>query len=129
MLIRNITLSALAGSLLLAAGLIHAADQVQDKIQDRTRLQDPTADQTQDRTRLQDQIYGSELMTEQERQEHRNKMRSFKTEQEREAYQLEQHKRMQQRAKEKGVTLPDEPPTRPGYMSPGGGMGPGGGRK
>ena len=68
-------------------------------------------------------------MTEQERLEHRNQMRSFKTQQEREAYQLEHHKRMQERAKEKGVTLPDEPMMKPGGMGQGGGMGPGGGRR
>ena len=109
MLLRKFSLSALASALILAAGLTQAADQIQD--------------QTQDRTRLQDQIYGSQLMTEQERIEHRNRMRSFKTQQERDAYQLEQHKRMQERAKERGVTLPEEP-----MMSPGG-MGPGGGRR
>jgi len=110
MLIRKLTLSALACALMMTAGL--------------TLAQDQTRDQTQDRTRLQDPIFGSQLMTEQERLEHRNRMRSFKTEQEREQYRLEHHKRMQERAKSKGVTLPDEP-----MMRPGGGMGPGGGRK
>ena len=117
MLIKELALAALAGALTLSAGISHAADQVKDK----------TQDQTQDRTRMQEQIYGSQLMTEQERLEHRNKMRSFKTEQQREAYQLEHHKRMQERAKAKGITLPDEPMMRPGGIGPGGGMGPGGG--
>ncbi|HUX89928.1 MAG TPA: hypothetical protein VMV48_04495 [Gallionellaceae bacterium] len=129
MLLKNITLSALAGALILGAGLADAADQVQDKTQDRTRLQGPAADQTQDRTRLRDQIYGSQLMTEQERLQYRNEMHNMKTDQEREAYRLEHHKLMQERAKEKGVALPDEPPTRPGYMGTGGGMGPGGRRR
>jgi len=114
MLHRKLTLSALAGSLILSAGLALAADQIKDQTQLQTR------DQTQD------QIYGSQLMTEQERIQHRNQMRSFKTEQEREAYRLEHHKRMQERAKVKGVTLPDEPMMRPGGT--GGGMGPGGGK-
>lgn len=57
-------------------------------------------------------IYGSELMTEQERIEHRNMMRSFKTEQEREEYRRQHHEKMQQRAKERGVTLPEEPMSR-----------------
>ena len=52
----------------------------------------------------------------------------MKTDQEREAYRLEHHKLMQERAKEKGVPA-HEPPTRPGYMGTGGGMGPGGGRR
>lgn len=57
-----------------------------------------------------EQIYGSQLMTEQERQEHRAKMQSMKTEQERERYRIEHHKKMQERAKERGMTLPDQPP-------------------
>ena len=56
-----------------------------------------------------DVVYGRELMTEQEMTEHRARMRSFQTEQEREAYRLEHHKLMQERARERGVTLPDEP--------------------
>lgn len=75
-------------------------------------------------------IYGSQLMTRQERIEHRNRLREMKTEEERNAYRLEHHKRMQERARERGVTLPDAPPPRGGGkgrgMGPGmGGMGPG----
>lgn len=54
-------------------------------------------------------IYGQQLMTEQERAEHREQMRNLRTEQEREAFRQEHHERMQQRAEERGVTLPDEP--------------------
>lgn len=124
MFIRQLALTTLAGSLIVATGMVCAADEV------KARAQDQTQDQT--RTRLQDQIYGSQLMTEQERLEHRNRMRSFKTEEERNTYRLEHHNRMQERAKAKGVTLPDEPPMRGGPMGPGGmgqgGMRPGGNR-
>jgi uncharacterized membrane protein YgcG len=61
------------------------------------------ADQDQER------IYGSELMTPQERVEHRIKMQEMKTEQEREKYRMEHHEMMQERAKAQGKTLPDEP--------------------
>ena len=54
-------------------------------------------------------VYGWQLMTESERAEHRAKMRSLNTEEEREAYRQAHHKRMQARAKEQGVSLPDEP--------------------
>lgn len=76
----------------------------------------------------QQQIYGSQLMTQQERIEHRAKMQSMKTMEERERYRIEHHKKMQERAKQQGVTLPDEP-SMPG-MGGGRGMGggPGGGR-
>ena len=66
--------------------------------------------------------YGSQLMTQQERVEYRNQMRALKTQEERAAFRQEHHNKMRERAKEKGVTLPDAPPT--GGM----GMGPGGGR-
>ena len=70
---------------------------------------DQTRDRDRDQDRVQAPIYGSQLMTERERQEHRTKMRSFKTEQERETYRLAQHKKMQERARAKGLTLPDAP--------------------
>jgi hypothetical protein len=54
-------------------------------------------------------IYGRELMTEQEMAEHRARMRSLPTEQEREMYRLEHHQKMQERAREQGKVLPDEP--------------------
>jgi len=54
-------------------------------------------------------VYGWEIMTKQERIEHREKMRSLKTEQEREEYRIEHHEKMQKRAEEMGVKLPDEP--------------------
>ena len=79
------------------------------------------AEKTQ--AREQEQIYGYELMTEQERAQHRTQMRAFKTEQEREQFRLEHHRKMQERAKERGVTLPEEPLPRGG----GRGAGPGGG--
>jgi hypothetical protein len=49
---------------------------------------------------------GWQLMTPAERTEHQTKMRSFKTYDECKAYQEENHKQMEARAKEKGVTLP-----------------------
>jgi hypothetical protein len=98
--------------------------------------QTTTQEQVQDRD--QDRIYGSQFMTPQERTEYMNRMRSAKTEQERETLRLEHYKRMQDRARDKGVTLPNDPPKRAGStgsgpgmnpgtgMAPGGGMGPGG---
>jgi len=74
-------------------------------------------------------IYGSELMTPQERSEYQNRMRAAKTDQEREQIRLEHHNQMQERAKAQGKTLPDSPPADRGPgMGPGGGkgMGPGG---
>jgi hypothetical protein len=70
-------------------------------------------------------IYGSQLMTNQERIEHRTKLRAAATAQEREQVRLEHHEQMKLRAKERGVALPDDPPTQGGGM--GRGMGPGGG--
>lgn len=88
-------------------------------------------------------VYGSQLMTEQERAEYQARMRAATTEQEREQIRLEHHAQMQERAKQQGVTLPDEPPAMgmggqrmgPGQgggmgtgSGMGGGRGPGGGK-
>jgi len=74
------------------------------------------------------QIYGSQLMTPQERDAYRAKMRSARTQAERDQIRSEHHTEMQQRAKEKGVTLPDQPrgPGGAGAGGPGKGPGPGG---
>src|SRR5690606_17461463 len=80
-------------------------------------------------------IFGAQIMTEQERMEHRDRMRAARTLEERERVRAEHHEQMLERARERGVTLPDEPPARGGGMGPGGsgvgagggGMGPGGG--
>lgn len=76
-----------------------------------------------------ERVYGSEMMTRQERAEYHDRMRALKTEQEREAFRLEHHQKMQERAKAQGKSLPDMPPADRGPgMGPGGGkgMGPGG---
>lgn len=64
-------------------------------------------------------IYGSQLMTRQERIEYHTKMRAAKTAEEREQLRKEHHDAMQERAKTRGITLPDEPPARGGGMGPG----------
>lgn len=74
-----------------------------------------------------EQVYGWQIMSQQERNEYRTHMRSLKTAEERERYRMEHHKMMQERAKERGVTLPDVPGPHRG-MGPGSGMGPGKGK-
>lgn len=64
----------------------------------------PTQAQSQQR------VYGSQLMTVQERNDYRQQMRALKTQQEREQFRSEHHSKMQERAKERGLTLPDAPP-------------------
>jgi hypothetical protein len=112
MLKQTMMMSALAGTLALASSVALAADQ----------------ERTPQQVQKQEQIYGSQLMTQQERVEYRARMRAAKTAEEREQVRLEHHERMKERAKQRGVTLPDAPPARGGGMGPGGGgMGPGGG--
>jgi hypothetical protein len=54
-------------------------------------------------------VCGWELMTEQERADFRTKMRSLKTPEEQAQFRAEHHEQMKARAKERGVTLPDDP--------------------
>jgi hypothetical protein len=69
---------------------------------------DPPQSQQQGRA------YGWNLMTPEERAEHQAKMRSFETKEEREQFRIEHHKKMQERMKEQGKVLPDQPRNRGG---------------
>lgn len=115
-----------AGILSLVAGVAPATDQerVRENVRGKVRTE----------AKEQERVYGSQLMTRKERVEYRARMRAAKTEQEREQLRKEHHERMKEKAMERGVTLPDEPPVPGGGMGPAGlgapgkGMGPGGGR-
>ena len=88
---------------------------------------DPTPLTKNAQTQAQDQIYGSQLMTLQERTEFRAKMQAAKNVEEQEQIRNEHHKAMQERAASRGIVLPDQPPAGGRGMGPGGGMGSGGG--
>ena len=55
-------------------------------------------------------VYGWQLMTAKERAAYRAKMRAAKTPEERAALRAENHRKMQERAKQQGVTLSEAPP-------------------
>lgn len=52
-----------------------------------------------------DQVFGRELMTQQELQQHRETMRNLNTDAERAKYRQLHHERMMERARERGVEL------------------------
>lgn len=112
-MLKKTVILTVASTLALSLGMAGAAEQ------ERT--------QQQIQTQTQEQIYGSQMMTPQEREEYRLRMRTAKTVEEREQIRKEHHERMKALAKERGITLPDEPPARGGGMGFGSGMGPGGG--
>lgn len=105
-----LVLSAAMSALALSAGYTYAADPLPVKEKVQTQKQEP--------------IYGSQLMTPQERTDYHARMRSAKTAEAREKIRNEHHEQMQKRAQERGVTLPEQPPVRGGGMGPGNGMGP-----
>jgi len=70
----------------------------------------------------QEQIYGSQLMTQQEQLEYRKKNTNAKTAQEREQIRMEHQSMINERAKERNIKLPDMPASGTG-MSPGGSIG------
>lgn len=121
MKLQRFTQGALTG-LLLAGLTMPVLAGVQARDQDQQRMQEQISDQD---------IYGWQLMNGEERDAYRAKLRAAKTEQERERIRAEHHEQMKMRAKQRGVTLPDEPPAGRGPVGdpgPGGG-GPGGGRR
>jgi hypothetical protein len=113
MIKRTLMVSALATALILSTGFALAAD----KGSGQERVQ----------TQKQEQIYGSQLMTKQERAEYRNTMRATKTAEKREQIRKRHRQRMRKRARVHGLTLPDTPSANGGGMSRGSGMGSGGG--
>lgn len=95
-----------------------------------TALATPVIAQEQTPAKPQQQrerIYGYQMMTDEERNAYREKMRNAKSAEERQAIRDEHHKAMQARAKERGVTLPDSPPPGKGPQGMGPGKGPRGG--
>lgn len=110
---RIVKVSVLASVLFLPAGFVLAADPEPAPIKAQTQKQE--------------QIYGSQLMTQQERIEHRARLRAAKTAEERERIRNEHHETMQERATARGMHMPDMPSAGGGGMGPSGGsMGPGG---
>ena len=108
-----------AVALAVSSGAAVAQTQTRDQTLDQTREQ--TRDRIRDR-----EIYGYQLMTPQERNQYRARMRAAKTNEERVRIRSGHHALMQERAKERGVKLPSEPPPGRGPgMGPG--RGPGGG--
>jgi hypothetical protein len=103
---------------------VNADEQERKQEQDKQQIQQKEQAQNQDPKMM----YGWDLMTVKEREEHREKMRGLKTDEERTAYRQEHHKKMQQRAKEQGVTILEVPAERGSGAGPGGGQGAGGGR-
>lgn len=71
---------------------------------DRTQLREEVRKEARER------IFGSRLMTPQERNEYRSRMRELRTHREREEFRREHHARMLERARERGLQLADEPP-------------------
>lgn len=107
MLKRTFTLSMLTAALALSIGLALATEPASTP---------PPAKET---------VYGSQLMTQQERAAHQAKMRAAKTPEEKAQVRAEHHEKMKVRADQQGKVLPENPPAVGGGMGPG--PGPGGG--
>lgn len=63
-------------------------------------------------------MFGWQLMTPEERSAQRAKMRAATSAEERERIRAEHHAKMLERARERGVTLPEQPPSRPAAVDP-----------
>lgn len=95
----------MASIILIHSGSAFAADQI--RARQSVQLQQS------------ERIYGSQLMSEQERLDFRSRMSSAKSLEEQERIRSEHHEQMKLRAAERGVSLPDQMPARGGR-----GMGP-----
>ncbi len=110
---KKIILSAFTGALILYSGMVLATD---------------AAPQSKDQPAPQ-QTTGRQLMTPEEQNEHRNKMRNAASADERKAIRKEHHEKMKAKAKEKNMAIPENPPSPPLHRGrQNGGMGMEGGR-
>jgi len=107
MIKQSLIVSVLSTALTLTNGLAFAAEK--------------PATQEKETVQNREQVFGSQLMSPQERVEHRTKMRAAKNAEEREKIRSDHHERMKERAHERGLTLPDKPPSRRSGMGYGGG--------
>lgn len=89
------------------------ADETQNQIQNQVETQTQTETQN---------VYGWQMMTPGERESYMAQMRNAETQEERDQIRAAHHYEMQERARERGVTLPDMP------MGPGAGQGMGQGQ-
>lgn len=69
--------------------------------------------------------YAQQLMTDKERTEYRARMWAAQNDEERARIRAEHHAQMVERARERGITIPDTPPPMGAGMGPGAGMGAG----
>jgi hypothetical protein len=88
--------------------------QAQEEAGERREILTQTQEQVKAQEKSRERIYGSDLMTEQERIEYREKMRSMNSEQERNAFRAQHHEEMKRRAREMNMEIPDEVPAKPG---------------
>lgn len=84
-----------------------AHDRDRDRVQDRTHAPDE-AQQAQHQVQAENQIYGYELMSEEERNQYRQRIRNAENRQEAEQIEAQHRHEMQVRAKNKGVQI-EEP--------------------
>lgn len=93
----------------MAQDQLKTRDQLRTQDKDMVKDMDMDMDMDKDQDRLRDQdrlyIYGYELMTDQERNAHRERMRAAKTLQERDRIRAEHRVQMDARAKERGMTI------------------------
>jgi len=98
--------AALALALTFPLSTTYAADQDRDQTQ------------LQDQTRLKDRdgypITGYDMMTDQERAQFQDQMRSMDSMAERQAYREQHHERMMERARAQGIDVENLPPTAAG---------------
>ena len=82
--------------------------------QEGSGVQQQTANQAQSmaQEQAQERVYGSSLMTQQERNEYQNQMRQMKTAEERANFRAQHHEQMKQRAQAQGKVLPDDVPAK-----------------
>ena len=136
MLVSGVAIGASCLSATAVVAQAQDRDRVQDRLQEQVPDQDRSRDQARDRDQAPDQdrsrdrlnatptlgdaagtgaggvpygpnnVFGWQLMTQQERTNYQNQMRNAATQQEREKIESQHRQEMQQRARDRNITLP-----------------------
>ena len=84
--------------------------QTQEQAREHREIKTQTQEQIKTQEQARERIYGHDLMTEQERNEYRERLRAMNTEEERNAFRAQHHEEMKKRARERNMEIPDDVP-------------------
>ncbi len=105
---------------LLVTGILVLGLPIMGSAQEQKRMQSQERERQEIQEQDQERVYGWQLMSKEERQRYRERLRHAGPPEERARIRQEHHERMKERAREQGITLPEKPGAYRKGLGPGG---------